>query len=69
MADSKEYQDYINYIDRNEAKVKQQLNFKRDHEDDFQIFHHYMEYMGDEEKQGELFTQHHNILDDKQKKK
>ncbi|WP_121639698.1 MobP2 family relaxase [Virgibacillus sp. Bac330] len=68
MADSKEYQDYINYIDRDEAKVKQQLNFKRDHEDDFQIFHHYMEYMGDEEKQGELFTQHHNKLDDKQKK-
>ncbi|NBJ68928.1 hypothetical protein D1839_05490 [Roseburia sp. 1XD42-34] len=68
MADSKEYQDYINYIDRDEAKVKQQLNFKRDHEDDFQILHHYMEYMGDEEKQGELFTQHHNKLDDKQKK-
>ncbi|WP_254843959.1 hypothetical protein [Virgibacillus dokdonensis] len=45
------------------------MNFKRDHEDDFQIFHHYMEYMGEEEKQGELFTQHHNILDDKQKKK
>lgn len=69
LPSSNEYSDYINYIDRDEAKVKQQLNVKRNSEDmkDFYVFHSFMGYMDDEEKQGELFTHEYDSLSEKMK--
>ncbi|MCT6922826.1 MobP2 family relaxase [Metasolibacillus sp.] len=54
MSGSDEFKEYINYIDREAAKVKEMLSFNED--ESFSVFYRYMEYMGDEEKQGSLFT-------------
>src|SRR5699024_4024373 len=67
---SKEYKDYVNYIDRDSAKTKQVVSFKHksDGLEDFKIFHAFMDYMGDEEKDGELFTNTKDTLDEREEK-
>lgn len=64
---SKEYEGYVKYIDRDEAKLNIELG-KSGKAHDFAVFHSYMDYMGDEEKEGHLFTATHNQLTDAQKK-
>ncbi len=54
MPSSDEYKDFINYIDRDDAKVTE--NIIVDENDSFSVFYQYMDYMGDENKQGALFT-------------
>lgn len=68
MPSSKQYSAYINYINRDEAKtnVNLQINNEKDGEP-FAIFYSYMDYMGDEEKQGALFTMDQDILTSQQK--
>lgn len=65
---SKEYKDYIKYISRDEAKVKANIQINEQQEENpFSFFYSYMDYMGDEEKQGMLFTSHQDSLNEEQK--
>jgi len=63
------FNDYIRYIDRDGAKVKQVVDYNHDLDlqNDFNVFHSFMDYMDDSEKDGELFTQDRNYLTDDDK--
>lgn len=67
VSNDKAFNDYINYIDRDGAK--QVIDYKHDsnNQNDFTLFHSFMDYMGNEEKEGELFTKDANSLDKKEK--
>ncbi|MFY2307155.1 MobP2 family relaxase [Lysinibacillus fusiformis] len=65
MPSSDEYQDFINYIDRDAAKVNENIIF--DENDSFSVFYQYMDYMGDENKQGALFSSTEDIINAEQK--
>ncbi|MFD1707547.1 MobP2 family relaxase [Siminovitchia sediminis] len=67
MPSSAEYKKYVDYIDRED--VKKVLKVDRDSKqlNDFQVFHSYMNYMGDDEKQGSLFTNDADQLDENKK--
>ncbi|QNK89103.1 hypothetical protein H7992_05100 [Sporosarcina sp. resist] len=69
MPSSKGFNDYVSYIDRDDAKVKQEIVVSRDANatEDFSIFHSYLDYMGDDEKQGALFTRDKNQLNEEGK--
>lgn len=71
LPSSKEYSDYINYIDRDESKVKQNVivNRELDNENDFNVFHSFMDYMDDGKKNGELFTYVYDSLSKSRKDK
>lgn len=58
-SDKKMYKDYIDYIDRDDAKMKVSVSEK---ENEINIFHTYIEYMDDNEKKGELFTSEEDSL-------
>ncbi|HDR3895873.1 hypothetical protein ABE42_34035 [Bacillus thuringiensis] len=59
-ADGESFQDYVEYIDREEAKKEGQAH-KR-------MFSLYQDYMGDSEKTSALFTEQSNSLNKKEKK-
>lgn len=65
MPSSDEYQDFINYIDRDAAKVNEKII--TDENDSFSVFYQYMDYMGDENKQGALFSSTEDIINIDQK--
>ncbi|MFG3432790.1 MobP2 family relaxase [Lysinibacillus fusiformis] len=65
MPSSDEYQDFISYIDRDAAKVNEKIIV--DENDSFSIFYQYMDYMGDEKKQGALFSSTEDIINAEQK--
>lgn len=65
MPSSDEYKNFINYIDRDDAKVTE--NIIVDENDSFFVFYQYMDYMGDEKKQGALFTCTEDIVNVEQK--
>lgn len=69
VPESQEFRDYVDYLDRDSAKVKQVVSF--DHESDemenFKVFHSFMDYMGDEEKEGDLFTDTKDSLNENEK--
>ena len=69
MPSSKGFNDYVSYIDRDDAKVKQEIVVSRDANatEDFSVFHSYLDYMGDDEKQGALFTRDKNQLNEEGK--
>lgn len=67
MPGTSEYKKYINYINRDEAKYKSELEFN-EKDDSFSLYYSYMDYMGDEEKQGMLFTQNDDMLSPSDKK-
>lgn len=58
MPSSREYTDYVSYIDREDAKI----NLDVESEKEFSVYHSYMDYMGDELKQGALFTNEQDNL-------
>lgn len=60
IADGESFQDYVEYIDREEAKKEGQAH-KR-------MFSLYQDYMGDSEKTSALFTEQSNSLNKKEKK-
>ncbi|PDZ43532.1 MobP2 family relaxase [Bacillus wiedmannii] len=60
IADGENFQDYVEYIDREEAKKEGQAH-KR-------MFSLYQDYMGDSEKTSALFTEQSNSLNKKEKK-
>ena len=60
-ASSKEFSAYIDYIDRDEAT-------KKDNIDKFNLFADYLDYVGDTEKMGSLFTQENDALSPEGKK-
>lgn len=67
MPGSKDFEDYVEYIDRDDVKRKVAINRSSLKSNDFQVFHSYMEYMGDEEKEGSLFTISKDELTDEEK--
>lgn len=64
---SSTFNDYINYMDRVDAKQHVKMDTSSDKENDFDVFYHFMDYMDDDEKQGELFTSSKDRLNDKEK--
>ncbi|WP_440897117.1 MobP2 family relaxase [Amphibacillus sp. Q70] len=66
---SSTFNDYINYMDREDAKQHVKMDTSSDKENDFDVFYHFMDYMDDDEKQGELFTSSKDRLNDKEKQK
>lgn len=68
MPSSSEYNNYVEYMDRDD--VKKGINIDRDSNNmnDFQVYHSYINYMSDEEKEGSLFTNTIDELNLKQKK-
>src|SRR5690625_5709378 len=63
------FNDYINYMDREDAKHNIGINYASDHENDFDVFYQFMDYMDDDTKQGELFTADQDYLNDSKKQK
>ncbi|WP_373894673.1 MobP2 family relaxase [Virgibacillus sp. CBA3643] len=61
------FNDYINYMDREDAKQHVKMDTSSERENDFDVFYHFMDYMDDEEKHGELFTSRKDRLDGKEK--
>ncbi|PHG57639.1 MobP2 family relaxase [Bacillus toyonensis] len=57
---SKAFQNYVDYVDREEAKSEVKLNPK--------MFETYQDYMGNSEKTSALFTEHANCLTESEKK-
>lgn len=66
---SRTFNDYINYMDREDAKQHVKIGASTDKEKDFDVFYNFTDYMDDDEKQGELFTSTRDKLDDKEKQK
>lgn len=62
MPSSKEYQDYVSYIDRKDAKRDVEIDLDSKKTNDFFIFHSYMDYMDDDKKYGALFTDDKDVL-------
>ncbi|PFX72327.1 hypothetical protein COL38_31625, partial [Bacillus toyonensis] len=60
LPSSDAFQNYIDYVDREEAKSEVKLNPK--------MFETYQDYMGDSEKTSALFTEHANRLTESEKK-
>jgi len=60
LPNSDAFQNYIEYVDREEAKSEVKLNQK--------MFELYQEYMGNPEKTSALFTEHSNRLTESEKK-
>lgn len=58
---SKEYKDYINYINRDDAKINLDVDV-RDNDNSFKVFHTYMDYMNDDEKKGQLFGKYKDLF-------
>lgn len=63
------FNNYINYMDREDAKRNVEINHASDHENDFDMFYQFMDYMDDDTKQGELFTTDQDYLNDTEKQK
>ena len=63
------FNNYINYMDREDAKRDVEINHASDHENDFDVYYQFMDYMDDESKQGELFTANQDYLNDMEKQK
>src|SRR5690625_101855 len=63
------FNNYINYMDREDAKRNVEINHASDHENDFDVFYQFMDYMDDDTKQGELFTESQDYLNDIEKQK
>lgn len=59
LPDSNAFQNYIEYVDREEAKSEVKLNQK--------MFELYQEYMGNPEKTSAIFTEHSNRLTESEK--
>src|SRR5699024_1474374 len=60
---SKEYKNYINYINRDNAKLNLDINVQ-DNDNSFKVFHSYMDYMNDDEKQGQLFGKYEDLFNE-----
>lgn len=60
---SKAYQGYMKYIDREEAKANNEMSRSSIGKE----FKFYMDYMGDEEKEGHLFNESFDYLTERQK--
>lgn len=68
LPNSNGYKNYISYIDRDDSKINLEINRESNKSDDFNLFFTYMDYMGDEEKQGSLFTEDKDYLTSEEKK-
>src|SRR5699024_848391 len=63
------FNNYINYMDREDAKRNVEINYASEHENDIDVFYQFMDYMDDDTKQGELFTTDQDYLNDTEKQK
>src|SRR5699024_10242710 len=63
------FNNYINYMDREDAKRNVEINHASDHENDFDVFYQFMDYMNNNTKKGELYTESQDYLNDIEKKK
>src|SRR5699024_7170787 len=64
---SSAFNNYINYMDREDAKQHMKIDALSDKENDFDVFYNFMEYMDDDEIEGEFFTSSKDKLEDKEK--
>lgn len=67
MPGTNEFKKYVEYIDRDDAKLEVNVNRESKNLTDFELFHSYVNYMGDEKKEGSLFTEDIDELNFKQK--
>lgn len=67
MPGTNEFKKYVEYIDRDDAKLEVNVNRESKNLTDFELFHAYVDYMGDEKKEGSLFTEDIDELNFKQK--
>lgn len=67
MPGTNEFKKYVEYIDRDDAKLEVNVNRESKNLTDFELFHSYVDYMGDEKKEGSLFTEDIDELNFKQK--
>ncbi|MEG0475979.1 MAG: MobP2 family relaxase [Carnobacterium sp.] len=69
MPGADEFKEYINYISREETTYKREIEFQNDEKGNeiFSVYYSYMDYMGDEEKQGALFTSDQDRLSETEK--
>jgi len=65
---STEYGQYVDYIDRDDAKVSVDVDLKSKKVNEFELFHSFMDYMDDDEKHGELFTETKDLVSNEGKK-
>src|SRR5699024_5356923 len=63
------FNNYINYMNRDDAKRNVEINHESDHENDLDEFYQFMDYMDDDLKQDELFTSKQDYLNDIEKKR
>lgn len=69
MPGSKTFNEYVEYIDREDVVLSVTVNRESDDLNDFDLDHSYLDYMGDEEKQGSLFTEYKDEVGEEEKKK
>lgn len=68
LPNSTEYDQYVDYIDRDDAKVSVDVDLKSDEVSEFHLFHSFMDYMDDDEKHGELFTESKDSFSEQEKR-
>src|SRR5690625_27977 len=66
--ESSAFKNYINYIDRKDAKKHVKVESAAHEQDNFDVFYQFMDYMDDTDKQGALFTTNKDLLSDHEKK-
>ena len=69
VSGSKEYKKFVEYIDREDAKLNLAVDRDSYINESFDVFHTFMDYMDDEDKRGELFTVNKDRLDKSELKK
>src|SRR5699024_8027482 len=63
------FNNYINYMDREDAKRNVEINYASDHENDVDVFYQFMNNIDNDTKQRELFTESQDYLNDIEKQK
>src|SRR5699024_4030185 len=63
------FNNYINYMDREDAKRNVEINHESAHENDIDVFYQFMHNKDDDLKKGELFTAKQDYLNDTEKKR
>lgn len=66
--ESSAFKNYINYMDRKDAKKHVKVESEAYERDNFDVFYQFMDYMDDTDKQGALFTTNKDLLSDHEKK-
>src|SRR5699024_8589373 len=63
------FNNYMNYMDREDAKRNVEINHASDHQNELDVLYQMMDYMDDDTKQGEVVTASQDYLNDSEKQK